>query len=130
MFRLVHILVGLLAGAAAAALVQIGFVRELPDASSAASLSQLFLPSALLNFVFVIPFAAPIILYDELTPRRGVGYYIAGGFLLACAGLIVLAASETDPRSILNMWALLSFWTSGLVGGAVYWVVAAPITDD
>lgn len=131
MISLIRFVFGFVAAMLAAGAVQVGFVAGgdllsgLP-ATRLQSLGLLTLLAATQSAVFSAPFAALAAVVAAWLPIRSVVYFVAVGAAIALAGFFVQYVGEVGPDTILNRYALTAYSASGLVGGLVYWWLAAP----
>lgn len=131
MISLIRFVFGFVAAMLAAGAVQVGFVAGgdllsgLP-AGRFQSLGLLTLLAATQSAVFSAPFAALAAVVAAWLPIRSVVYFVAVGAAIALAGFFVQYVGEVGPDTILNRYALAAYTASGLVGGLVYWWLAAP----
>lgn len=131
MISLIRFVFGFVAAMLAAGAVQVGFVAggDLLSGLPAArlqSLGLLTLLAATQSAVFSAPFAALAAVVAAWLPIRSVVYFVAVGAAIALAGFFVQYVGEVGPDTILNRYALTAYSASGLVGGLVYWWLAAP----
>ncbi|MCH9764767.1 MAG: hypothetical protein K0U34_02060 [Alphaproteobacteria bacterium] len=128
-----RILFGLIVACLVAGLVQTAFVVTPADL---AGLSADALPSGLANAgllslfaathsaIFVAPFGIIAAALAEWQQVRQLLYYALVGIAIAMAGLFALHLSEVGGLSILNPYAMVAYFMTGLAAGSAYWLVA------
>lgn len=128
-----RIILGLLLACLVAGLVQTLFVVtpfDLLDAepgSSRASLANvglLTLLTATHTAIFVAPFGLIAAVLGEWQHVRQLLYYALIGIVIALAGIAAIYLSETGRFTILNPYALVTYFITGLLAGFTYWLVA------
>jgi len=128
---LTRIIFGLIVACLTAGLVQTLFVvtpfdlataNAVPASLANAGLLTLF--AATHSAVFGTPFGMIAALLGEWQHVRQLLYYALIGIIIAMAGFFFLHMSEAGGLTILNSYALLAYFTTGLIAGFVYWLVA------
>ena len=128
---LTRIVFGLILACLTAGLVQTLFVvtpfdlanaDAVPESLANAGLLTLF--AATHSAVFVAPFGVIAALLGEWQHVRQLLYYALIGIVIAMAGLFLLHMSEAGGLTILNPYALIAYFMTGLIAGLVYWLVA------
>lgn len=127
---ILRVLFGFIVGCFAAGMVKVGFVitpEELLSANEQQWLAaaQLTLFAATQTAVFAAPFALIAATIGEWQSIRGWTYYVITGIAIAAAGFAALYSSENVGQpTIVNRYALLAYFSAGIVGGFVYWLFA------
>lgn len=95
----------------------------LPAGLANAGLLSLF--AATHSAEFVAPFGFIAAALGEWNSLRQLLYYTLIGIVIAMAGLFALYIGETTGgRTILNSYALVAYFMTGLSAGFAYWLVA------
>lgn len=128
---LARIIFGLIVACFVAGLVQTLFVvtpfdlinsDSVPASLANAGLLSLF--AATHSAVFVAPFGLIAAALGEWQHVRQLLYYALIGIVIAMAGLFLLHMSEAGGLTILNPYALVAYFMTGLIAGFTYWLVA------
>lgn len=128
-----RIIFGLLVACLVAGLVQTLFVvtpLDLfgvgPDAlpASLANAGLLTLFTATHSAIFVAPFGLIAAALGEWQHVRQLLYYALIGIVIALAGWFAIYMGEAGGLTILNPYALVAYFMTGLISGFVYWLVA------
>ena len=134
---LTRIIFGLIVACLTAGLVQTLFVVTPFDLASADAVPESLANAGLLSLfaathsaVFGTPFAVIAALLGEWQHVRQLLYYALIGIIIAMAGLFFLHMSEVGGLTILNPYALIAYFTTGLLAGFVYWLIAGQFAGN
>lgn len=128
-----RIIFGLVVACLVAGLVQTLFVVTPLDllgagsdalASALANAGLLSLFAATHTAVFVAPFGLIAAVLGEWQHVRQLLYYALIGIVIAMAGLFALHLGEQGSLTILNPYAMVAYFMTGLFAGFTYWLVA------
>lgn len=128
-----RIIFGLIFACLVAGLVQTAFVvtpadlinmdsDTLPSGLANAGLLSLF--AATHSAMFVAPFGLIAAVLGEFQNVRQLLYYALVGIVISIAGLFALHMGEAGGLTILNPYAALAYFMTGLLAGAAYWLAA------
>lgn len=130
---LARIIFGLLLACLVAGIVQTLFVVTPFDivsisgdafTSSLANVGLLALFAATHTAMFVAPFGFIAAVLGEWQHVRQLMYYALIGIVIALAGLYALHLGEQGGMTILNPYAALAYFTTGLLAGFTYWLAS------
>lgn len=124
---IVRFILGFIAAALIAGLVQVLFVAGLDGLRAGApgsmeSLGLLVLLAATQSAVFAFPFAVLAVIVAGWLGLRGRWFYVGAGLLIGLGGFFAQHVGESGPLTILNRYALSAYAVSGLAAGYVYWM--------
>lgn len=130
---LFRIIFGLAAACLAAGIVQTLFVVTpfelaqvdsvaLPESLANTGLLSLF--AATHSAMFAAPFGLIAAVLGEWQHVRQLLYYALVGIVIAMAGVYALHLGENGGITILNPYALIAYFITGLMAGFVYWLAA------
>lgn len=134
MRRLFRIIFGFIAAMLAAGATQVMFalppvefmaLDEAARSNHLIEMGALMLRAATHSAIFCIGLAPVAILVGELQRLRGWTYYALAGIIISLGGFLAEYASENAAQpTIVNTYALITFITTGAVGGVIYWMVS------
>lgn len=121
---IVRFILGFIAAALVAGLVQVLFVAGLDGIRSGFvdSFGLLVLLAATQSAVFAFPFAVLAATVAGWLDVRGRWFYIGCGLLIGLGGFFAQHVGESGPLTIFNRYALAAYAVSGLAAGFVYWL--------
>lgn len=122
---------GFLAACLAAGATQVAFATAAPGAFAGdwgeriGPILTLVLIASVITAVFAALFAAVAISIGRLQGFHGWAYYALCGLAIGMGGFLAQRAGESPgDATIVNAYALKAYLVSGLLGGAVYWLIA------
>lgn len=134
MGRVIRVLFGFILACLAAGLALVLFVHtpaEFPDwpAERFTETGILALAVGTQAAVFAAPFAFIGTIYSEWRGISSATYSVLLGVVIALLGFWVQYTGETGgPDSIFNIYAIIAFLVTGVVGGLVYWLFSGRYT--
>jgi hypothetical protein len=129
--RILRVLVGLIVTYLAAGLTLVLFVytpAELASSMAGDRMSEaglLALAVATHSAVFSAPLALIAVIVGEGQEIGSIVFYVLMGVVIATIGFLAQFWGEVGvDASIINSYAVLAFLVTGMVAGAVYWLLA------
>ena len=126
---ILRVLIGFVVACCAAAATQVAFALSPGELAALPpdrwpQIGELVLATATFIALFAAPFALAAVLIAEIFGIRGLAFHALVGIALAAAAFFVLLSGEgPTSQTLVNRYAIAAFLTSGLVGGARYWLL-------